>query len=115
MVRWSFARAADDGLRKAYTRQLLSCADGVLLKDMQACAAFSLGERAKQISQPCLVLSGEDDVMVTSRPSQALAESLSHATHRSVTGAGHMLMQEKPDETAAELEAVLQGWKAKDH
>jgi pimeloyl-ACP methyl ester carboxylesterase len=115
MVRWSFARTADETLRKTYTRQLLACPQGLLLKDMQACAAFSLGERAKQLGQPSLILSGEEDVMVAPRLSQALAESLARATYRGVAGAGHMLMQEKPDETVAELEPVLQGWKAKDH
>lgn len=109
IARWSFAPQAEDSMRRAYTRQLLSCPQGLLYSDFKLCADFDLGERSAQLGR-ALVLCGEVDAMVSPRLSEALAEAMPRAKLGIILGAGHMMMLEKPAETAAAIEKALAEW-----
>jgi pimeloyl-ACP methyl ester carboxylesterase len=111
IVKWSFAKGADERLRRTYFKQLIANAPAVLYNDFVACAKFDLGPRATQLSRPTLILTGQQDLMVPLRLSEALATSLPRAQLRTVTG-GHMLMQEKAEDVVHIIEAALQERKA---
>ncbi len=111
IVRWSFAKDADERLRRAYFKQLTANSPGVLSNDFAACANFDLGGRATELSRPTLVIAGEKDLMVPLRLSEGLAKSLPRAQLRSIPG-GHMLMQEKAEDVVHIIEAALKERKA---
>lgn len=112
IVKWSFAKGADEQLRRAYFKQLMSNDSGVLHNDFLACANFDLGARITELRQPTLLLAGQDDVMVPIRLSQNLAAGLPHASLRVIAAGGHMFMQEQAEEAVRAIEAFLQRHKA---
>jgi pimeloyl-ACP methyl ester carboxylesterase len=111
IVKWSFAKGADERLRRTYFKQLIANSPGVLYNDFVACANFDLGRRATELSRPTLILAGQQDLMVPLRLSEALATSLPRAQLRTVPG-GHMLMQETTEEVVQIIETALQERKA---
>lgn len=107
IVKWSFSKESEEGLRRAYFKRLKANAPGVLENDLVACAKFELGDRASTLSRPTLILAGQEDVMVPVRLAEALEMALSRATLHVIPGAGHMLMQERPLETVEAIENEL--------
>ena len=81
-----------------------------LFNDLVACNSYH-GTAAKAVQKPVLVLAGEDDKLVKFSESMALAEGFAHARFRSFPGAGHMLMLEKPVETAQETRNFMDNLK----
>jgi pimeloyl-ACP methyl ester carboxylesterase len=53
-----------------------------------------------RITQPVLILNGADDRIVRSTVSQRVGERLPHARTVVVDQAGHMLLEEQPEECA---------------
>ncbi|MDZ4159057.1 MAG: alpha/beta hydrolase, partial [Anaerolineaceae bacterium] len=71
---------------------------GVLYGDWQACAAFDIHHRLKEITHPVWIAAGEDDRLVPPAAARYLAAHLPNARLQLFSGAGHMLVLEKPDE-----------------
>ena len=79
---------------------------GVLHADFAACDAYRSGfERAKQLSCPALFVLGSLDAMTPARAGRDLASGISGAVVKTLAGAGHNLMGEKPDEV---LDALVE-------
>jgi pimeloyl-ACP methyl ester carboxylesterase len=79
---------------------------GVLHADFAACDAYRGGfERAKQLRCPALFLLGSLDAMTPPRAGRELAGAVSGAVVKTLAGAGHNLMGEKPDEV---LDALVE-------
>lgn len=92
----------------AQTARELAATDPVVYHgDFIACDAFDLMDRLAAISQPALVLTGEDDRMTPPKYARYLAEHLPHATLRLVADAGHMVMLEQPAAVTEALRAFL--------
>ncbi len=78
---------------------------GVLFTDLSACNAYqnALAAAAK-VSVPTTLILGERDMMTPSKAGKALAAAIPNARTIVLSGAGHMMMNERPDELLAALQ-----------
>jgi pimeloyl-ACP methyl ester carboxylesterase len=80
-------------------RTLQRCAPGVLYSDLAACNAYADAlTSAAKVSVPTTVILGERDMMTPAKAGRALAAAIPNARTVVLSGAGHMLMTERPDE-----------------
>jgi pimeloyl-ACP methyl ester carboxylesterase len=78
---------------------------GVLFTDLSACNAYqnALAAAAK-VSVPTTLILGERDMMTPSKAGKVLAAAIPNARTIVLSGAGHMMMNERPDELLAALQ-----------
>jgi pimeloyl-ACP methyl ester carboxylesterase len=78
---------------------------GVLFSDLSACNAYqgALAAAAK-VTVPATLILGERDMMTPARAGKALAAALPNSRTVVLSGAGHMMMAERPDELLAALQ-----------
>ncbi len=116
IVDWGFAPRSALGAQPvpggwtpgAAAALLLRSRPGVLARDLAACNEYLHGpEAARAVSVPALVLAGVEDRMTPARAGGELARSLPRGGFRSLPGAGHMLMLERPREVLTELRGFL--------
>jgi pimeloyl-ACP methyl ester carboxylesterase len=85
-------------------RVLEQCRPGVLFNDLSACNAYQGAlAAAAQIKVPATLILGERDMMTPARAGKALAAALPNSRIVVLSGAGHMMMVERPDELLAAL------------
>jgi pimeloyl-ACP methyl ester carboxylesterase len=83
-------------------RVLESAKPGVLYNDFSACAAYRGGlTSATRVVAPTLLICGEKDQMTPLKSGRSLGSTIPGATIVTLTGAGHMLMAERPREVPA--------------
>jgi pimeloyl-ACP methyl ester carboxylesterase len=87
-------------------RVLQHCAPGVLFSDLTACNTYAdaLAAAAK-VAVPTTLILGEKDMMTPAKAGKTLAAAIPHARTVVLSGAGHMIMAERPDELLAALKA----------
>ncbi|MGE5140887.1 MAG: alpha/beta fold hydrolase, partial [Rudaea sp.] len=102
-----FTTGADPGIKALSERGMLDCGPQVLHEDYAACDIFDVREHISKIRAPTLVLCGDQDKMTPVKYSQYLAERIPGATLEIITGAGHLVMLEKPDEVNRSLVRFL--------
>lgn len=80
-------------------RVLQNCRPGVLFNDLAACNSYQNAlTAAAGISVPTTVIVGERDMMTPAKAGKALAAAVPNARTVVLSGAGHMMMAERPDE-----------------
>jgi pimeloyl-ACP methyl ester carboxylesterase len=86
-------------------RVLEQCRPGVLFSDLSACNSYqgALAAAAK-VSVPATLILGERDMMTPARAGKSLAAALPSSRTVVLSGAGHMMMAERPDELLAALQ-----------
>jgi pimeloyl-ACP methyl ester carboxylesterase len=85
-------------------RVLEQCRPGVLFNDLSACNAYQDAlAAAAQVSVPTSFILGERDMMTPLRAGKALAAATPNSRTVVLSGAGHMMMVERPDELLAAL------------
>ena len=85
-------------------RVLEQCRPGVLFNDLSACNAYQNAlAAAAQITVPSTFILGERDMMTPAKAGKTLASALPHSRTVVISGAGHMMMVERPDELLAAL------------
>jgi len=85
-------------------RVLQSANPGVLYNDLSACASYRDGlMSAARVTAPTLLICGEKDQMTPLKSGQLLGATIPGATTVTLTGAGHMLMAERPREVQAAI------------
>jgi pimeloyl-ACP methyl ester carboxylesterase len=85
---------------------LRRCQPGVLFNDLAACNSYQNALAAAAIvSAPTTLILGERDMMTPARAGKALAAAIPHSRTIVLPGAGHMLMNEHPDELLAALKS----------
>ena len=76
--------------------------------DLAACDAFKEGEElARQIRVPSLVLSGQHDKMAKASEGENLSKLMPRSHYHLLTDCGHMMMVERPIETAHEIKDFI--------
>lgn len=114
MTGWCFANGSKIGGNRAPgmwmtggARALLgSGRDGALAADLAACGAWTTAKvSAAKVKVPALLLLGDNDVMTPARKGQELAALIANAKCVTLAGSGHMMMQERPNET---LDALIE-------
>jgi pimeloyl-ACP methyl ester carboxylesterase len=87
-------------------RVLEQCRPGVLFSDLSACNSYQGAlAAAAQVKVPATLILGERDMMTPARAGKALAAALPNSRTVVLSGAGHMMMAERPDELLAALQA----------
>src|SRR5712692_2782485 len=86
-------------------RVLEQCRPGVLFNDLNACNAYRNAlAAAAQIKVPATFILGERDMMTPAKAGKTLAAALPNSRTVVISGAGHMMMVERPDELLAALQ-----------
>ena len=81
---------------------------GVMYADFTACNNYTNGiEAAKQVRCPALLIMGKRDLMTPPRAAKEIASALADKRSIEISGAGHALMAEKPDEVLEALRGFL--------
>ncbi|MCP5370640.1 MAG: alpha/beta hydrolase [Hyphomicrobiales bacterium] len=95
-------------MRGGGLRLLLRAAPGVLHRDLAICNAYATAvEAAAKVACPVLLLLGDGDMMTPPRNAAPLAEAMAGSRTRVLADCGHMMMSERPTETAEALRAFL--------
>lgn len=89
-------------------RDLLSeTAPAIMHNDFTACDRFDIRPQLNQINIPTLVIAATDDSLTPPKNGRFLADHIPEAQFVLLDGVGHMMMIEKPGETAEAIEAFL--------
>ena len=110
--KWSWGSDADPEWVAQGLQMLRETGPETLLGDFVACNRFDVRDRLGEIAAPTRVATGEEDRMTPPHLGRALADGISAATFTLVSGAGHMVMLERPAEVVAvatDLVAQLEG------
>lgn len=91
-----FGPHADAALIETQRSRYLELSPALLRADLRACDRFDAGARLGALRLPTLVVSGECDVMTPPKYGRALAATIPGAQHVEISGAGHLLMLERP-------------------
>jgi pimeloyl-ACP methyl ester carboxylesterase len=75
--------------------------------DLQACDSFDVMGRQDAITAPTLVIGGTNDPMTPLKFSRYLAEHIASAELVIIEGSGHMVVLERPGETAVAVARLL--------
>lgn len=81
----------------------------VYLADFQACDAFDRSKEIKGLNLATCIICGENDRMTPLKDSNVLHEALPQSKLEIISTAGHMSMQENPDEVNKALAEFLKG------
>jgi len=103
IMKWAFSPQAPENLRAQAAKRMSEVRYSVLHNDFVACNLFDVSERLGEIEAPALVLHGSADKMVPLREGEFLADKIPNAKLQIFSGAGHMLMLEKPREVGEAL------------
>ncbi len=113
---WGYGRAAQRGqhtvpglwMMKGGMRLLEVADDGVLYNDMNACHTYEGGDAAaEKLTCPTLSIMGERDMMTPLKQARKTAARISNVRETVIPGAGHIMMDEAPDETLDALREFL--------
>jgi pimeloyl-ACP methyl ester carboxylesterase len=63
-----------------------------------ACDEFDIMNELGEIKVPTLIISGEEDILTPVKYGEYLSQKISNSKLHVINGAGHFMMQEKPDE-----------------
>ncbi|MCA9670824.1 MAG: alpha/beta hydrolase [Myxococcales bacterium] len=91
---------------EAWARQTVAAPQQVTLDDYRACHRHDVRERLGEIALPTVVVSGSDDRLTAPKLQQRLVDGIARARLHSVTRAGHMVVQERPDEVVEALRSL---------
>ncbi len=86
----------------------------VLHNDFTACDQFDIRDQLAQINLPTLVIAGSEDKLTPPKNGRFLADNMPQAQFKLLDGAGHMMMVEKPGETAEAVELFLERLEIRD-
>jgi pimeloyl-ACP methyl ester carboxylesterase len=79
-----------------------------IANDLAACDAFKDGEElARKTRVPALVLVGQHDKMVKAAEGEKLSQLMPRSHYHMLTDCGHMMMVERPIETAHEIKDFI--------
>ena len=109
VVDWSFSTQTSARLKELAGKRMAAARASVLYGDFRACNEFDVSALLTSISQPTLVVTGEDDRMTPLRYAQYLAEQIPGAQLAVIPEAGHMLQLEKPRQVAEVMREFLAG------
>lgn len=98
---------AAPALHQLCVEQMAAVDATVIYDDFCACDRFDVMEVLGQIAAPTLVISGSHDALTPQKYSLYLRDHIPEARLHLVSGAGHMVMLENPDEVNRALAGFL--------
>ena len=109
IARLAYARKVDAQLIETFAEQLESTSSSLVYGDFLACSTFDVTTELGRIACPTLVLCGTADRMTPLQLSNDLVQAIPNAILHTIEGAGHMVMQEEPEQVAGEIDQFLRG------
>nr|HID13177.1 alpha/beta hydrolase [Anaerolineae bacterium] len=107
ITRFAWSPEASPELTELGRRALLETGPDVLFGDLTACDRFDVMGRLGEIETPTLVIGGTADQLTPLKYIRFLSEHIPNAQLVLVEGAGHMVMLERPVETAKAVREFL--------
>ncbi|MDQ6767363.1 MAG: alpha/beta hydrolase [Candidatus Eremiobacteraeota bacterium] len=107
LVDWALAPGAPDELRQSAKSWHLLVGRDSTRTDYSVCNEFDVIDRLGELQIPVLVVVGEHDEMTPPKYSTFLHERIAGSTLEIISGAGHVVMAEKPVETNAAIATFL--------
>ena len=106
----AFSPKVEPRLKQLAMQRMPATRSTVLHGDFLACDHFDVMDRLSKIRVPTLVMCGADDRIAPLRYSEYLSVSIKRAQLVVIPEAGHMVMIEKPKESAAALLEFIAGF-----
>jgi pimeloyl-ACP methyl ester carboxylesterase len=106
---YALGQDPDTNLRNTVLEQLRRNPAEVIHADLAACNAFDVMDRLREISVPVVIIVGEEDKLTPVKYSRFLQEGISGSDLRLISGAGHLVMLEKPAEFNTALADFVSG------
>ncbi|MGI9535188.1 MAG: alpha/beta fold hydrolase [Thermodesulfobacteriota bacterium] len=97
-ARNSFSQFATKELREKFLMRLSGSSQMTCINDLTACNEFDVMEDISKINVPTLIIAGEDDILAPVKHSNNLYKKIPDSRLERIKGAGHFMIQEKPDE-----------------
>ncbi|NIP38721.1 MAG: alpha/beta hydrolase [Candidatus Dadabacteria bacterium] len=94
----AFAESSPVILKAKFKEGLQSTKQKVAYDDLLACNVFDISNKVSKINVPTLIISGSEDILTLPRRSEYLDHQIFDSELHIIEGAGHFVMQEKPDE-----------------
>jgi pimeloyl-ACP methyl ester carboxylesterase len=107
IIDWSFSDRIEPALIENVKTQMLKNRPSVLAGDFRACDTFDLSQHVGEIQVPTLILVGDEDKMTPVSFSEELAAGIPGAELAVISGAGHMLPLEQPDQVVKVIREFL--------
>ena len=103
IVKWCLHQEAPAELFEAEYRLMADNGPELLIQNFTACDGFDRSEDLARVSRPALVVCGLQDKMTPASSSEFLAAGIPEARLELIDRAGHLVMDERPDEVARVL------------
>lgn len=94
----SFADSSPEELKIKFKESLKRTPQEISYLDLMACDEFDITDEVGTIKAPTLIVSGEEDVLTPVKYGEFLNRKIQGSRLYVIKGAGHFMMQEKPDE-----------------
>lgn len=107
IIGWAFGSDAPYTLIQRERHRMLALSPDVLQKDFDACNAFDVIGSLRCWSGPTLVVSGSEDRMMPVKYAHYLAQNIPGALLELISGAGHMVLLERPTKLAEAIEVFM--------
>jgi pimeloyl-ACP methyl ester carboxylesterase len=106
-LRQSFAPQVPESLKDLVLHEFQHTRLSNDATDFMGLSQIDLQEVIANIQIPTLILTGDDDVIISPRKGKQLQKQLPHAQLVNISGAGHYLQVEEPTKVAEEIQGFL--------
>ncbi len=107
MPLFSFSKSTPRELIEPVLEEAMKRDPEVVYGDYMACNAFDIFDRVKEIALPCLILSGDEDVLTPPKFLDYLHQQIQGSKLVRIKQAGHALNIEKPEEVNKAIEEFI--------
>lgn len=107
-IKFAYGPHAPASLLESAYREMYEVPPSVYYDDLCACNGFDLMKELSGINVPALVISADQDMLTPVKYGRYLQENLPRAEHEVISGAGHMIMLEKPEEVNRAIRHFLE-------
>jgi len=94
----AFAASSSEELKIKFREGLRRTNQEVSYWDLRACDEFDIMNELGEIKIPTLIISGEEDILTPVKYGEYLSQRIPNSKLHVINGAGHFMMQEKPDD-----------------
>jgi len=108
MIDLLFSNNASEEVKQKAWMELKKIKPEVVYTDFEACDKFDLMNEVEKITIPTLIICGSEDVLTPIKYSKYLKKSIASSRLEVISGAGHMVMLEKPKEFNEKLRNFLE-------